>query len=83
MAAETEAPLKTTAPEVAHAVTPEEVEGVQLGMVLRHEPTGLFYVCVDSSGTEPRLVNTQTLYRPEEWKVVRKAGELLEGWDEL
>jgi hypothetical protein len=64
-------------------VTDEELQNLELGCVLRFEPTGEFYVVVDKSGEYPRVINSRTVFKSDEWKLVRKAGEIVEGWNEL
>jgi hypothetical protein len=64
-------------------VTPEELDDIELGCVVRFEPTGEFYVVFDKSDKYPRVMNAKTMFKPEDWKLVRKAGEIVEGWNEL
>lgn len=64
-------------------MTDEDVQDLELGCVVRFEPTGEFYVVFDNSGEYPQAMNSKTLFRPEDWKLVRRAGEIVEGWNEL
>jgi hypothetical protein len=64
-------------------MAPEELDDIELGCVVRHEPTGMFFVVIDKSDKYPKAVNSQTLFNPADWKLVRRPGEIVEGWDEL
>jgi hypothetical protein len=64
-------------------MTAEELEDIELGCVVRHEPTGMFFVVVDKSDKYPKVISSQTLFSPTDWKLVRRAGEIVEGWNEL
>ena len=64
-------------------MTEEHLEDLELGSVVRHKPTGLFFVVVDKTDKYPKAVNSQTLFNPADWRLVRRAGEIVEGWNEV